>query len=727
MRADAADPSVIYRDKGFFSVLWEETASDISNVLTPMSRIIKNIDRFVARVFRDHEMHINKKRKEYKDGVEPFVAGMERAIKGNTIGRIKNKEDWKKFRVALRNAEEESSREVLSDLMKKYNPEVLAYNKKRYKRNEGAVQSYNRMNATLESVYGYARKEGGLDVGYRAHYFPSALKDYSHFKSEMIESGIWKKRDFDEIDKEIEAFEEKWKSPPSPEEQSEIATRVLKRMPKGQGGINPSHSKHRKLELIDERIIDAYVDPSEVMSSYIDKMVTATERRKFLGLNQPKKHVDQQYLSKQQGQHASRIGQDLEEAGHIPEGAVDRVVRPYDDDLGLNANYEDSIGAYVMKQREKGAWNVTDKQASEIAKVINARFDAKGSSKAVGLYKNFTYLSLLGNFGAAITQLGDLAYSIHFNGLGNTFRAAFDKKDWYTHMGLDSSDIDLVSSRDGLSKTLNYVLNATQFKRLDKFGKNTVMRSTFIRMSREAKSNPDKLLGELKPMYGSEVSNKIRNDLISGNLSDDVESVIWSKFLDLQPAALSEMPLHYAKGNRLLYTLKTFTLKQFDVFRESTNGHIGNAHALAKEGNYAAAAKEAGIGVKGLASLAAWFAVMNGGTSIIKDTMYGREIDYDDLLIDQLYRTAGASRYLSYQARREGPAKATLEFLMPATTAFDRAYKDLKSLSQLESPSAMMQGMPGGDFYYWHEGGGREKTRKEIAKMYGLKLEHVPE
>ena len=173
--------------------------------------------------------------------------------------------------------------------------------------------------------------------------------------------------------------------------------------------------------------------------------------------------------------------------------------------------------------------------------------------------------------------------------------------------------------------------------------------------------------------------------------------------------------------------MKTFTLKQFDVFREASNRHIGNAYDLAKEGKYSAAAKEGGQGARGLVSLAAWFAVMNGGTSIIKDTIYGRETNYDDLLMDQLYRTAGASRYLAYQARREGPAKATLEFLMPATTAFDRAIKDLTSLAQLESPSAMMQGMPGGDFYYWHYGGGREKTRKQIAKMYGLSLESVPE
>ena len=37
----------------------------------------------------------------------------------------------------------------------------------------------------------------------------------------------------------------------------------------------------------------------------------------------------------------------------------------------------------------------------------------------------------MGNFGSAITQLGDLAYSMHFNGFDNTFKALFNQKDNY--------------------------------------------------------------------------------------------------------------------------------------------------------------------------------------------------------------------------------------------------------------------------------------------------------
>ena len=55
----------------------------------------------------------------------------------------------------------------------------------------------------------------------------------------------------------------------------------------------------------------------------------------------------------------------------------------------------------------------------------------------------------------------------------------------------------------------------------------------------------------------------------SGELPKGVEELIWYKFLDVNPATLGEMPKFYNQsGNaRIMYMLKSFTVKQFDEFR----------------------------------------------------------------------------------------------------------------------------------------------------------------
>ena len=80
-----------------------------------------------------------------------------------------------------------------------------------------------------------------------------------------------------------------------------------------------------------------------------------------------------------------------------------------------------------------------------------------------------------------------------------------------------------------------------------------------------------------------------------------------------------------------------------------------------------------------------------------------------------------------WQIRREGLGKGALELFLPPTAFIDRASKDLFSLAEGEPSGEIFKGIGLGDFYYWHYGGGREKTRKAIAKKYGIKLENVPE
>ncbi len=73
---------------------------------------------------------------------------------------------------------------------------------------------------------------------------------------------------------------------------------------------------------------------------------------------------------------------------------------------------------------------------------------------------------------------------------------------------------------------------------------------------------------DFKRIYGEEYDSFI-NDLKNRKLSENVRLFMYNTLLNFQPVALSEMPewLFNHHGWRTVYMLKTFTIKQFDVFR----------------------------------------------------------------------------------------------------------------------------------------------------------------
>ena len=353
--------------------------------------------------------------------------------------------------------------------------------------------------------------------------------------------------------------------------------------------------------------------------------------------------------------------------------------------------------------------------------IIQSRFSGKTVNPAFQAAKNLNYMQVMGNFGSAITQLGDLAYSIHFNGFDNTFRSLFNQKDnfdFVKYFNLADHNIDSATSTDGLSKALDKVFTVVGLKKLDQLAKNTTMNASWRKYKAQAKRDAPGLRDELAPVFGSERAGQMVKELQESNpaskqLPKAVEELIWYKFLDLNPATLGEMPKFYnASGNmRIMYMLKTFTIKQFDVAREAAGADIAKAKELYDQGNKKAAAQSAAKGMKSLIGLATVFAAANAGTDMIKDTLYGRPIKRDELLENNLWKLLGINRYLIMKAKRDGPAKAFLEGLLPPTTVFDRAAQDIQALAgDKEYKGAMLQGTPL-DMVYWKYLGGLDKIQ----------------
>jgi hypothetical protein len=110
--------------------------------------------------------------------------------------------------------------------------------------------------------------------------------------------------------------------------------------------------------------------------------------------------------------------------------------------------------------------------------------------------------------------------------------------------------------------------------------------------------------------------------------------------------------------------------------------------------------------------LAAVFAAANASTDVMKDLLYGRPIERDDLLEDNLWKLLGINRYLVRKMNREGPGKAFLEGLLPPTTVFDRTFQDISAIAgDKEYKGNMLQGTPL-DMVYWRYLGGQDKIKK---------------
>jgi hypothetical protein len=642
----------------------------VSDALVPLSRKLKNISPQINAIFRQHEGTINKTTREYLDRTAPFITSMTKRLKGN-------EKKQREFKLHLLNGDMAKIRIMLDDL----------------KVSDQVGKEFTEMQKAFNDIRNYARQEGGIDVGYQEGYFPRLIKDYKSFRSALQGD------DSNAVTKALEEYAQKegLDSIESIPEgvAAEITSRTLRGFPVQPGASLPGNLKGRKIgEIKDERMIDGYADPADALKNYVERTVQAVERRKFLYRNPNAK--------------GGEVGF---------EGSKDRQGA----DLGMDMEVDDSLAGQVAQRLLKDRNDLSPEDVEKLKEIIQARFSGKTVDPFVQGVKNLNYIQVMGNFGSAITQLGDLAYSIYFNGFDNTFKSLFNQKenfDFVKYFNLKDHNIDAATSTGGLSSALDWVFTRVGLKKLDQLAKNTTMNASWKKYKAQAMKNSQALQDDLTPVFGKERAGRMVKELresnpASGELPKGVEELIWYKFLDLNPATLGEMPKFYnASGNaRIMYMLKSFTVKQFDVFREAAQKDIDRANQLYKEGNKKQAAKAAADAISKIMGLGLVFGAANASTDMIKDTLYGRPIKRDELLEDNLWRLIGINRYIVNKARREGPAKATLEMLLPPTAIFDRGWQDISAIvGDKEYKGAMLQGTPL-DMVYWKYLGGLDKIQ----------------
>jgi len=383
-----------------------------------------------------------------------------------------------------------------------------------------------------------------------------------------------------------------------------------------------------------------------------------------------------------------------------------------------DANTEASIQRYVAEEIKAG--NIKADQQQEMVNLLRARF--VGGEEPLNGMANFLrdtgYAGTIANPLTAIVQLGDLAQSAAFNGLRNTISTMFGTKNIKAvQLGVTQASADLLSPRK-TAAALNWLFRKTGFARLDQFSKettiNAAMRKYMKGLSSSNQAIKDKTMAELRKKYagayGDEFDSLV-DDLTRGRYdSENVKLLAFHELSDFQPISLSEMPEGYlnAKNGRLLYMLKSFTLKQYDIVRR-------NIYQEAKAGNIKGAARNAAV-------LAGYLSVANMGIQNVRDMLLGREVRVEDIPEKawwSLLGVYGGNKYLVDRYFSQGDIKqGAIELLVPATPLVDSVFSMTADAFDEDKEFEFMRyvrPLPGiGPFLYSWFGGGAERYNERL-------------
>lgn len=465
---------------------------------------------------------------------------------------------------------------------------------------------------SFDATKGVLKNIGELlqDAGHKAdveNYFPTSVKNYGNLRKGLdlpeqnaIDAALQKVADKKNVQiRDLTDIE-----------QDRIIESVIKKKNFDKFDALPTNLKERRLEGgdLNVEIMGNYKNPAEALQTYIRSSVNNIERKKFFR---------------------------------------DSVVEDVEDAIGMDVNK--SISSMVNDLNVDG--KLTVDQVDELTSVLGARFASDGGAMHGGLtiVKNLGYIGTLGDFMSTLTQVADVPNVMGYHGFGNTIKAAWGLKGTLVGKGGRKGDygVEDIGMSDSIarelgdagkfSKTLNSLLKVTGFKKIDRFGKETLMNAVKNKYVKQLKQENikgvDKFKEKWRDVYGPDTDQLVR-DLQRGDKTELTNLHMFTKLSEHQPISYSEYPAAYMNNpnGRILYMLKSFTLKQWDLVRRNlyqefkkADGKLAKTRVLGKTAKVAAFMSAGGLGM-----------------DKTKDLIMGRDVKPEDLGTDALWALAGA-------------------------------------------------------------------------------------
>ena len=479
-----------------------------------------------------------------------------------------------------------------------------------------SVEQFRAVQRMLDNI-----QDDLVKVGYKTgklpNYFPRLVKDVKGLRQAVGAE------DLDKIDLALRKYadEKKIKVSDIPADKAtDLIEQTIKGLPKTIAKKKRLESQ-RKIEEVDEVTDPFYAEATESLEAYLRTAAHNISKQRFFG-------------------------------------------------KGYDIDNPNSIQALVRKELQSGA------ERDEMIGLLQARF-INGELAPNAFFKGMRdmgYATTIANPMSALVQLADLGQGMVINGVRNTLRALFGKKDF---------DIDSVGLRDTIleefetgSKWLDKLFRISGFKRMDKLSKETFINGAFrkdkaLTSSAKGRDAFRKKYGEL---YGDETEQLIQ-DLQAGKATELVKFHLFNELSGIQPISLLEVPEAYAKNpnGRIFYMLKSFTLKQYDILRR-------NVYNEYKRGNKAGAVK---FGVR----YAAFVSALGGTVQTMRDLATGRSDPNEaiqklpDRMLWESLNVLGFGTYVTERYLRQGdlPGFAT-NVIIPPTNLIQAAGKEFADI-----------------------------------------------
>ncbi len=567
----------------------------------------------------------------------------------------------------------------------------------------------------------------GLDIGEIEEYWTRKVKDLK---------GLYGEMNREELGRFSKALAEKAASlgmtvdQLDPDMRATVITNVLFGGPSGPGGV--SATKERKFIKIPPRLNKYYLNSDAAVLEHIGAMRTAIEKRKFFG-KIPEKVAEmrrQLYSAQAKVREYEQLirtaveSRELNKAKHklfVWDGEV-RLLEGEIWKYTLQRDYTDNIGVFIDELIVKG--DIKASQENDVSEMLHARFNERGTHGFWQLYKNFSYMDTMGSPISALTQIGDLAWAMYEGGLIGGLKHAGKSLMGTSIITREDIGISRIAEefadQSKLGTAVTWVFKHTGLEKMDAIGKEALLNASLEKNQKLARENPQKLAGEIKHIFGDETDDTIQA-LRDGVITENVKMLVYSRLADFQPVGLSEMPQRYlTSGNgRIFYMLKTFTIKQFDAFRNEAIHKITHGDRAEKI-----------QGLKNLVRLAMFFVLANAAADELKDLVLGRTTDYSDRLVDNILRLFGSSKFVTWTARTEGAGSAFAKQVLPPFKFIDSLTKDIYNAGDNKGLELTASVPLLGKLAYWHLGRGTTK-RADIwdirFKKYKAKVDDVHE
>lgn len=462
-----------------------------------------------------------------------------------------------------------------------------------------------------------------ISVGYKSRY----VKDYHPREVvdfEGLANYLHQQDDWSTVDLFIKAKEKKLGRFLTHEEKVKIVNSLFRGYADERITLSkPGQLKMRKIKVITPEMNEFFGDSNSALLRYLTDVITMVEAKKLFG------------------------------------GSKDK---------DTSIDLDETIGSYILNLVEQKKINPS--QERELRSILKARFSPVGTSGIVTTFKNLTLIDVMGSPVSAVTQLGDIAWSLYKNGIVETAKVlprAIVGKSKFTKEDLGISKIGAeFSDKTKSAKAVDTVFKATGLTKVDAYGKETLINGMYNKIVKQAQTEKGrmKLRKTMEPIFRENTDQAI-NDFKNKKDTRNVKLYLLRTLADFQPVTLSEMSEVYLKGGnwRILYMLKSFDLKKFDVYRREVFQKIAAPGTRLE-------------GIRNLIRLAMFLAAMEASADVIKDLILGREVNISDTVMQNIGDLV-LSRYRKREIQKEGIGTGLVKQIVPPFQFVNALWKDI--------------------------------------------------